>query len=92
MPPAGKVFESLVGPGGVVTGPGAATVLIEGKPASIIGDTVSAHGEPPHSKPFIITGSSTVRIESRNATVVGISQATCGHKVSTGATSVIIGR
>ena len=50
---------SMVGPG-MVMGPCAATVFCEGMPVSLIGDSVSPHGEPPHSSSMILLGSFSV--------------------------------
>jgi uncharacterized Zn-binding protein involved in type VI secretion len=91
MPGVALVFTDLVGGTGIITGPGSGTVLVQARPVSLIGDTVSSHGEPPHTKPVIITGSATVRVDGRAVTVQGISQATCGHPVTTGSATVIIG-
>lgn len=90
MPGAARVGVDQVS-GGLVTGPGIPTVLINGAPASVVGDAVAAHGEAPHTAPTITTGSTSVIIGGKNATVQAISTASCAHKVSTGSENVIIG-
>jgi len=90
MPMCGKVGGSLVGPG-VDLGPGVPNILVEGQPISVIGDLVAPHGEPPHSSPTIITGSGTVLASGRPVAVQGISFASCGHSMITGAATVQIG-
>lgn len=91
MPLAARATTDLV-QAGVITGPGAATVRINNLPASVVGDTVAAHGDAPHAKAAIVTGSATVFIEGKPATVQSISTATCGHSVSTGSPNVLIGK
>lgn len=88
MPGVARVTTDLVGGTGVITGPGASTVLVNGRPLSIVGDTVAPHGEPPHTNPVILTGSPTVRAQGRPITVEQISQATCGHLATTGSLNV----
>lgn len=90
MPGAARVGVDLAS-AGLITGPGSPTVWINNKPASLVGDTVAPHGEPPHTTPVIISGSGTVWINGRPSTVQAISAASCGHAVSTGSTTVFIG-
>lgn len=75
---------------GIITGPGAPTVLVNGAPASVVGDTVAPHGPPPHSNPIIVVGAATVLAQSRPVTITGRSIASCGHPVSTGAVTVFV--
>lgn len=91
MPGAGRVSEDLVGGTGLITGPGSASVQINSKPASVVGDICATHGESPHTNPPIMTGSSSVIIDGKPAVVQGISQAQCGHNVTTGSPDVLIG-
>ena len=91
MPFAARATADLV-QAGVITGPGATKVLINNLPASVVGDTVAAHGDVPHAKAVIVTGSASVFIQGKPATVQSISAATCGHVVTTGSPNVIIGR
>lgn len=87
MPAVARVGVDQVA-SGVITGPGSATVFVDGLPASVIGDTVSAHGEPPHTTPTVATGSSTVFVDGKPLTLQGISTVSCGHSVSTGSATV----
>ena len=87
----GPVTGDLV-QAGVINGPGAASVRINSLPASVVGDAVAAHGDVPHAKATIVTGSASVFIEGKPATVQSISAASCGHVVTTGSPNVIIGR
>lgn len=75
---------------GVITGPGAPTVLINGAPASLVGDTVAPHGAPPHSNPVVVSGAVTVFAQSRPVSITGRSVASCGHPVSTGSPTVFV--
>jgi len=90
MPALGLVRRSLVGPG-TDLGRGAVTVKAEFMPVSLVGDKVSPHGKPPHTSATIITGSATVFAEGRPVVVQGVSKATCGHSVTTGAATVFVG-
>lgn len=87
MPQLGLAGRSVVGTG-IDLGPGAKTVFAEGTNVSVVGDTVSPHGAPPHEKSFIVTGSSTVFVEGKPVVVQGLSKATCAHAVNTGAATV----
>lgn len=90
MPGAARVGVDQVS-GGLITGPGFPTVVINGSAASVVGDAVAAHGDTPHTAPTITTGSTSVIIGGKNATVQDISVASCQHKVSTGSIDVFIG-
>jgi uncharacterized Zn-binding protein involved in type VI secretion len=45
--------------GGIIEGPGAVTVFINGAPASLPGDAIVGHGLPPHSGPVTVPSPST---------------------------------
>lgn len=75
---------------GLILGPGAPSVLVNGKPISTVFDKVAPHGKPPHTGPVIITGSSTVFAEGKPVTRKNTSKASCGHQVSTGSPNVFI--
>lgn len=77
---------------GAITGPGAPKVMINSIVSSVVGDSVSAHGEAPHTAPTIATGSAVVFMQNKPATVQGISTATCAHSASTGSPNVFIGK
>lgn len=77
---------------GAIAGPGAPKVYIEGSIASTINDEVGPHGETPHTKATIATGSTKVFHQNKAATVQTISAASCGHSATTGATKVFIGK
>ena len=91
MPPAVRVGDTTVH-GGVVTGPGVATVLVAGMPAAVLGDMHScAITPPPHVPvtPFLL-GSSTVLIGGMPAVRVGDTTG-CGATAAVGAPTVMIG-
>ena len=87
MPAAAIVGKSVAG--GVITGPGAPTVLVNGSPVSTLGDTVTPHGDPPHSSATIIKSSTTVFANGRGIVRAG-DKASCGHSVVSG-TNVFVG-
>lgn len=91
MPPAARVGDLTVH-GGVVTGPGVATVLIGGMPAAVLGDLHSCVIPPPPHVPVspFTVGSATVLISSRPAVRVG-DPCGCGATVAVGAPTVMIG-
>lgn len=84
MPSVGKVGVSTAG--GIITGPGAPTVLVEGVPIACVLDDVAFHGVVPHDFAFIVQGSTTVKAEGKPVTFVGC-LASCGHAVA-GASTV----
>jgi len=72
--------------GGPIVGPGAATVLIGGLPAAVVGDTAVCVG-PPDS---LVAGSATVLIGGKPAVRLGDSTAH-GGSVVLGLPTVLIG-
>ncbi len=71
--PAARVGD-LTGHGGVITGPGVATVLIGNMPAATVGDMQQCplfNGPQPHVGGAIIMGSNTVLIGGKPAARVG---------------------
>ena len=95
MPPASRITDMHVCPmskgpvphvGGPVIGPGTATVLIGGLPASVVGDNCTCVG-PPDS---IVKGSATVMIGNKPAVRMGDTTAHGGNIVL-GLPTVMIG-
>ncbi len=98
MPPAARLTDMHTCPmqtpgtppiphvGGPIIGPGAPTVLIEGMPAAVMGDTCICTG-PPDS---IVMGSGTVMIGGMPAARLGDSTAH-GGSIVIGAFTVLIG-
>ncbi len=91
MPPAARAGDATAHPG-VIAGPGALNVLIEGQPAAAVLDTHVCSFPPPavHPSTPIANGSSSVLIGGRPAARVG-DQAGCGSTIVEGALSVLIG-
>ncbi|MDX2306567.1 MAG: PAAR domain-containing protein [Microscillaceae bacterium] len=95
MPPAARITDMHVCPmvtgvvphvGGPIIGPGAATVLIGGMPAAVVGDTVTCVGPPD----TIAMGSSTVMVGGKPAARMGDSTAH-GGSIILGCFTVMIG-
>ena len=80
---------TLVGGKAPIIGPGAPTVFAEGAPVSCLGDDVTPHGEPPHSKAVIVSSSVTVRAMGRGV-VRNSDLASCGDPVIS-ASTVFVG-
>ena len=80
---------TLVGGRAPIIGPGAPTVIAEGLPISCLGDQVTPHGEPPHSKATIIKSSVTVIAMGRGVVRMG-DLASCGDTVVS-ASTVLVG-
>lgn len=79
--------------GGSITGPGASTVFVNGKPVSLNGDKVQPHSpsKSPHSgSPSVIASIGNVFVEGKPVVRNGDS-ATCGHSVSNGSSNVSAG-
>ncbi|QIE56036.1 type VI secretion protein [Pikeienuella piscinae] len=96
MPPAARLTDFHACPqvtpggtphvGGPIVGPGAATVLIGGLPAAVVGDSAVCAGPPD----TIIAGSGTVMIGGKPAARMGDSTAH-GGSIVIGAPNVMIG-
>lgn len=95
MPPAARLTDmhtcpAVTGPvphvGGPIIGPGEATVLIEGLPAAVMGDTCTCVGPPA----AITKGSETVLIGGKPAARIG-DPTSHGGSIVLGAPTVIIG-
>ena len=56
---------------GTILGPGAPTVKTEGQSTSVINDSVSPHGDPPHVSATIVSASSTVFAEGKPVSRIG---------------------
>lgn len=82
---------SLVGvdtAGALIAGPGKANWTWNGKPISVVGDSIIGHGLPPHTAPTITQGSSWMTIDGIAVTRAS-SPASCGH-VATGSADMTI--
>ena len=92
MPAAARVTDNT-NHGGLIVGPGVATVMIGGMPAAVAGDmhvcALPPTGHQPTSSPFS-TGSTTVNIGGKGALRVGDTCA-CGASAAVGCPTVIIG-
>ncbi|BDD06429.1 PAAR domain-containing protein [Aureibacter tunicatorum] len=95
MPPAARLTDNHVCPmvtgvvphvGGPISGPGAPTVLIGGKPAAKVGDMCVCSG-PPDS---IVKGSATVMVSGMPAARLGDTTAH-GGSIVLGEPTVMIG-
>jgi uncharacterized Zn-binding protein involved in type VI secretion len=91
MSAAAFLFSPTSHPG-VISGPGAPNVLIEGQPAALVGDVhTCAFPIPPGHPPNAITaGSMKVKIGGRSAARVG-DPCACGAQIEAGALTVTIG-
>lgn len=92
MPAAARVTDTT-NHGGIIVGPGVATVLIGGMPAAVAGDThvcsLPPTGHQPTSSPFSV-GSTKVMIGGKQALRVG-DTCGCGASAAVGCPTVIIG-
>lgn len=88
MPNAGRVGTDSAG--GTIVGPGEPTVLINGAPASVLGDAVAGHGPATHASATMVQGSGTVMIGGKPACRMG-DTASCGDPLTPGSSDVIIG-
>lgn len=88
MAPKARVGLDTVG-GGLITGPGATTVLVGGAPAATIGSTVAPHAPFTglHNTAVLSTGSPTVKAEGKAVCRIG-DLASCGHAIATGDVTV----
>lgn len=92
MPPAARVGD-ISTHGGTIVGPGAATVLVGGRPAAVVGDLHVCVLPPSGHQPTVSlfpTGSATVFVAGRPALRRG-DTSLCGAAAAVGAPTVIIG-
>ena len=91
MPPAARAGD-VSNHGGILTGPGAATVMIGGQPAGVAGDlhvcSLPPTGHQPTSSPFP-AGSATVMIAGRPA-LRTTDACLCGAMAAMGEPTVLI--
>ena len=90
--PAARVGDPSSHPG-LIAGPGVATVIIEGRPAAVVGDVHTCAMPPlagPHPPGPILTGSATVFLGGRPA-ARQLDAAACGAVIVMGAPTVLIG-
>lgn len=90
MPAAGRVGYDKFSTG-IILGPGAATVYIDGAPASLLGDKIAPHGLSPHKAATVISASVTCIAEGRGMVQQGLAQAICGHVCTTGSFTTSVG-
>lgn len=76
--------------GGLILGPGATTVLVNGAPQACVGDAIAAHAPFTglHNSAVISTGSATVKAGSRPVARIG-DLCSCGHAIASGSTNVM---
>ncbi len=92
MPPAARVGDTS-NHGGTIVGPGAATVLIGGMPAAVVGDihvcSLPPNAHQPTASPFP-AGAATILAEGRP--LLSISDACiCGAMAAVGEPTVMVG-
>lgn len=75
--------------GGTITGPGVSSVVVNGSPVSVKGDSVAPHGLGPHAGPVMVGASGTV-IAGGVGVVRAGDAASCGDTAS-GSSDVIAG-
>lgn len=92
MGPAARITDPTAHPG-MIAGPGVPTVVIEGLPAAVVGDThacfIPSPPGPHPPTPFAM-GSTTVTVGGRPVLRVG-DVSSCGSPILSGAPTVVIG-
>jgi uncharacterized Zn-binding protein involved in type VI secretion len=91
MPEAARVGVDAAG--GIIIGPGAPTVTVNGSPIANEGDAVTPHGSGPHNgSPVLVPGAGSPTVTAQGEKVFRKGDpATCGHAVATGSANVIVG-
>lgn len=84
---ASRVGQDLGG-GGVIIGPGASRVFVEGKKWSLDGDNITGHGVSPHSAPKTVATTKKVVVQGKAPVIEG-DKATCGDP-ATGSSKVFV--
>lgn len=67
--------------GGVITGPGAVQLTVNGVLASLLGDRVAGHGNGSHSAPTMVQGSTLLRVNGIPV-VLQSHAASCDHRAT----------
>ena len=75
--------------GGIITGPGVPSVVVNGSSISVIGDSVAPHGDEPHASATMVGGSGTGIAGGKGVVRAG-DAASCGDTAS-GSSDVIAG-
>jgi len=68
--------------GGVIRGPGASLLTINGAPASLVGDEVTGHGSGSHASAVMVQGSAILTVNGVAVVLAGM-RASC-NDVATG--------
>ena len=66
------------------------SVLVNGKPIAVLGDSVTDHGDSPHDSATLVLGSTTVFAGGKPVCRIG-DLASCGDSISTGSFNVNAG-
>lgn len=82
MPAIARVGIDNAG-GGLILGPGAPTVRVNGAAAATLGDLIAPHGAGPHAVAVIIGASLTVIGNSKRIARAG-DLCSCGHTIAGG--------
>tara|TARA_R110002126_G_scaffold209698_1_gene356279 strand:- start:390 stop:653 length:264 start_codon:yes stop_codon:yes gene_type:complete len=75
--------------GGLITGPGASTVFVNGSKVSLKDDSVASHGVGVHADAKMVGCSETVTAEGKGVVREG-DAASCGH-IATGSSDTLAG-
>lgn len=75
--------------GGTILGPGVPSVIVNGSPISVVGDSVAGHGDGPHAGPTMVGKSGSVIAGGKGVVRAG-DAASCGDTAS-GSSDVIAG-
>ncbi len=89
MPAMARVGVDTAG-GGVILGPGASSVKVNGSTAAALGDLIASHGTGSHAAAVITGASTTVKGDSKRLARQGDS-CSCGHTISTGSSDTNAG-
>jgi len=88
MPGIARVGQDAAG--GIILGLGNSRVLVDGLPASVIGDAVAGHAPPPHTAPVMVMGSFRVSAVGIPVCRLGDS-ASCGDPAAPGSSRAAAG-
>jgi len=88
MPGIARVGQDAAG--GIILGLGNSRLLVDGLPASVIGDAVAGHGPGPHAGPVMILGSFRVSAGAIPVCRLGDS-ASCGDAAAPGSSRASAG-
>lgn len=93
MARAARVQSSDNVGGGVILGPGASSVRVNGFAVATDGDSIASHGNSPHSNAILVPGNGSLSVRAEGEYIQRAGDiASCGHPIIGGSPNVFVGK